>query len=541
MPNQISSRLNLRFLILSLAFLSTLVTLLNALNAVYLVQRQQLIDHALEDNRVYAAKLAAGTEHYFTATHNLLAYSANVLAQRVESLGLSGLVPAAPEESPLDEALTAEVRRMFLQGMRFNSVVIVDEQGQVLRAMPETLGLQGQVLKTAGPEEALREQRPLVSLPYISHAGNLVVMLSHPIRTSDGTYLGYIAGTLYLRERNILYNLLGEDFHEDSTYTYVVDRSRQLLFHPNGERVGQVVGENPVIDAVLRGESGAQRVINSQGVDMLAGFAPLQSAGWGIVAQRTTEETLQPITDLMLSVLRYILPLGLVVLVLIWWSARLITRPLRRLAQAAQETEAPRILAQLQAVRAWYLEAAQLKRVMGAAVDLATQQIDTANLAAQTDPLTGLVNRRGLTTRLDAWKAQRTPFSVVALDIDHFKRVNDTFGHDVGDLVLKRLAQLMRDCAREGDILCRSGGEEFLVLLENTAPETAVQIADRLRQCVERTDIPPVGHITISLGVAHHPKHAADIDGALKAADEALYQAKEAGRNRVVMSGESPE
>src|SRR5690606_38711188 len=101
--------------------------------------------------------------------------------------------------------------------------------------------------------------------------------------------------------------------------------------------------------------------------------------------------------------------------------------------------------------------------------------------------------------RLDAWKAQRTPFSVVALDIDHFKRVNDTFGHDVGDLVLKRLAQLMRDCAREGDVLCRSGGEEFLVLLENTAPETAVQIADRLRQCVGKTDIPQVGHITISL------------------------------------------
>src|SRR5690606_28035632 len=109
-----------------------------------------------------------------------------------------------------------------------------------------------------------------------------------------------------------------------------------------------------------------------------------------------------------------------------------------------------------------------------------------------------------------------------------------------GDLVLKRLAQLMRDCAREGDVLCRSGGEEFLVLLENTGPETAVQIADRLRQCVEKTDIPPVGHITISLGVAHYPEHAADLDGVLKAADEALYQAKKTGRNRVVMRGEQP-
>lgn len=114
-----------------------------------------------------------------------------------------------------------------------------------------------------------------------------------------------------------------------------------------------------------------------------------------------------------------------------------------------------------------------------------------------------------------------------------FKRVNDTHGHDVGDRVLQELARLMGESSRENDVLCRVGGEEFLMLLPNASVEVAAQVAERFRALVERTPIEPVGRITVSLGVAHWPQDGSGIDKVLKRADEMLYRAKQHGRNRV--------
>lgn len=122
---------------------------------------------------------------------------------------------------------------------------------------------------------------------------------------------------------------------------------------------------------------------------------------------------------------------------------------------------------------------------------------------------------------------------MLSLDIDYFKSVNDTWGHDVGDQVLQRLAKLMQSGSRVGDVLCRGGGEEFLILLPGIAPEVAEQIAERLRRQVAQMLIEPVGCITISLGVAHCGRQGDEVEEALKTADEMLYKAKRAGRNRV--------
>jgi diguanylate cyclase (GGDEF)-like protein len=134
-------------------------------------------------------------------------------------------------------------------------------------------------------------------------------------------------------------------------------------------------------------------------------------------------------------------------------------------------------------------------------------------------------------------QASATPFSVVALDIDHFKRVNDTYGHTIGDQVIQGVAQLMRDCSRPSDILCRNGGEEFLILLPGVAPTEAAIVAERLRGRIEGRDISQVGHITVSAGVAQWPAAGPDVAQAFHAADAALYAAKQQGRNRVVLHG----
>ncbi|MDH1255428.1 GGDEF domain-containing protein, partial [Comamonas thiooxydans] len=157
----------------------------------------------------------------------------------------------------------------------------------------------------------------------------------------------------------------------------------------------------------------------------------------------------------------------------------------------------------------------------------------------KTDPLTKLGNRRSLEAALQKLEASSQIFSVVSIDIDHFKKVNDTFGHDAGDIVLRDLAKQMKSVSRTDDLPCRVGGEEFLIVLPRTSETTAVQVAERLRKQVEAAVFEGVGHITISLGVASWPNSSSDIPTVIKYADEMLYKAKREGRNRVAVYSQS--
>jgi diguanylate cyclase (GGDEF)-like protein len=164
-----------------------------------------------------------------------------------------------------------------------------------------------------------------------------------------------------------------------------------------------------------------------------------------------------------------------------------------------------------------------------------------------TDELTGLYNRRFLHQVLEnkaATIAQISrPFSVVMIDVDHFKHYNDRNGHLAGDDVLHSVAQLLLTSVRSGDMVARYGGEEFCLVLENTTKLDAMSIAVKLRHAVAEYPFPdggrqPLGQFTISLGVATYPDDAATVLDTLRAADVALYRAKDAGRNREVSYSE---
>ena len=157
------------------------------------------------------------------------------------------------------------------------------------------------------------------------------------------------------------------------------------------------------------------------------------------------------------------------------------------------------------------------------------------------DPLTGLANRRQFETALareiDRVARVGEPSLLIVADIDHFKAINDHFGHDVGDAVIVALATLMQRDLRADAALCRSGGEEFLLLLPGVSLVQAQRIAERLRMTVANHEMEQAGCITISLGVAHWPGDASDLGAVLKQADKELYQAKHRGRNCVVVAG----
>ncbi len=240
----------------------------------------------------------------------------------------------------------------------------------------------------------------------------------------------------------------------------------------------------------------------------------------------------------------------LVLLLTAWYGARrLVLRPIRIMLEMTQRVRAGDLTART-GLKAGHEELCQL----GAALDEMAGQLQLRDVKlgkaledlreqAVTDSLTGLHNRRyfweALGREVLAARRKRTPFSVILLDIDHFKNVNDTWGHDAGDAVLKQIAAVIRASVRGSDIAVRHGGEEFAMLLPDTTTEVAWQRAEELRHALAALEIrygSGTIRITASFGVAEYIDHGDDGTELMNAADEAMYAAKNAGRNQVVVS-----
>lgn len=516
-------KFDLHRLILALAVLGVLATFGNSFYTIYQAQRQLLIASTLEANRVYAAKLAASADVMLKSAQGQLAYSAALLAPSLQ----------ARDERALDR----EVNRLRLQTNTFNSVVIVNNDATIVAVSPETLQIRGAKLTSQSALEAIRTRQPQITAPFVSLSGNYLISLSYPVFSADKRYLGYVAGTIYLQSTNILSSMLGQHYYQDGSYLYVVDRDKTLIYHPDPKRIGQKISGNLAVEDVLQGQQGALSVINSRGIKMLAGFAPVASAGWGVVAQRPRSSTLAGLDTQMSDALMQMIPVTLFILFIIWLSATFISRPLRQLANRARLMDQREAMSNISGIRAWYFEAAQLKQAILKGLGLLNTKIDKLHNDSHTDPMTGLLNRRGMQLILDGYQTQPSPFSVIALDIDHFKQINDHFGHDVGDEVIITLATLMQQDVRPDGALCRSGGEEFLLLLPQVSLQYAQAVAERLRLKVAEHEMAQAGRITISLGVAHCADPATrDLGAVLKGADKALYEAKHRGRNCVVVA-----
>jgi diguanylate cyclase (GGDEF)-like protein len=164
-----------------------------------------------------------------------------------------------------------------------------------------------------------------------------------------------------------------------------------------------------------------------------------------------------------------------------------------------------------------------------------------AEARAATDSLTGLPNRRAVQDALKRTIAQAgrtlSPMAVLLLDLDHFKAINDTFGHDRGDAVLSAVGDVLARALRTSDFVGRNGGEEFIALLPDTGVEGALEAAGKLRRAIERLTVPGIDRpVTASVGAAVYPHTAADAESLLRLADRALYAAKAKGRNRAELA-----
>lgn len=510
--------LRLRFLVVALVVFSIWTTLGASTFIAYRTEKEALTRLTLEMNQINSDKIAESVDGLFANLKQSLAATGDYFTRNRNMFPLSN-----------------QLELFRLNHTEFNSVVLVDENGMMLDSAPANNALKGQIITTEGAVQALREKRPLISEPYVSTLNRLIVVVSHPLIDEKGVYRGFIGGSIWLQEENLLSKLLSTSPNdENGSYMYVVSSSGNLLYHPDSSRNGENVVDNPAVKELMTGHSGKMRLLNSRGVEMLASYTALKETGWGVVAQTPTEFVVRDSKKLVLLIPLYTLPIMVLFIIAISLIIGKVADPLVKLARyAARLSYQAGAIEPVPRIHDWNFEANQLHRALTIAVRQVGSEFDSLSHDANTDPLTGLYNRRIIELYTRTWIGGRVPFSLLMMDLDHFKRINDTFGHDAGDEVLKFLARTVRALTEERHMCCRFGGEEFVVLMPETAPEQAAVYAEAIRTYMESTDSPVGQPVTLSIGMASYPEDAGDAEQLFRLADEALYRAKGAGRNRV--------
>lgn len=513
----LKKRFHLRTLMLLLSVGGILLTCGLLLSALIFFQKGDIEARLLNSNIAYARKLADTTDHYLSTAQQELIYSAGQINDFRDRARLQ-----------------AEAERLRLQSGFFNSVVVVTANAVVAAASPESLKLVGVHLNSEASKQAIRTHKAFISEPYTSASGNYVVFLSQPVIAKDGTYLGYLGGTIYLKKRSMLSELLGHHFYGEDTCVSIVTGEGRIIYNSDPAAIGTLADVTP--GSVARsGHAENGHFIDSQkGKRNLIGYASLQKANWKIFISGTSDNVSRILIDTVVNAFWFTLAILVMGSGMAFYFSGIISRPLEKLASYTHTTDSDKALLQLGKLKTGYQEAELLREAVSQRLMMMSRQFSLLSDAAMTDPLTGLYNRKGFSTRLQE-HALTANHAVIAIDIDHFKYINDRYGHEKGDTVLVSLGKLLRANTRQHDILCRFGGEEFILFLPHSSLQEASAVAERIRTVVAGTPFPDGITITLSAGVAHL-LDCGDTGELLRRADFAMYAAKKAGRDLVAVS-----
>ncbi|MBM7650157.1 diguanylate cyclase (GGDEF)-like protein [Bacillus ectoiniformans] len=471
----------------------------------------------LESNYNYANKLSL-------STRDLLNYMQANINAIAKSTGVHGL-----SQDDLDTWHSAN-------GHQFNSLFLLDDDGYIQLISPSkvqykngTLVSTGMKIQSDTIKKALTVKKPFISEPYQATSGQLIMLISAPVFDKSGTYQGLIGGTIHIESDNVIRNTLNNHEYEDGSYVYVVDKNGRIIYHPDPARINDIVESNKAINLLKKGKSGYSQLENSEGKEFFAGYKYEETLGWGIVSQTAVSVINEPLLNLLKKMIWQSLPLLLITLMCAGLLVRNITKPLNTLAKYSEDAmssqkpsfDQPRILKP-----SYIYEVNQLS----SQVD---NHIKMLNTEIQIDGLTELANRKSFDFVIKKWMDEKTRFSLILLDIDNFKQINDQYGHLTGDDVLKFLSSVMSKKASSDDLCFRYGGEEFGLLLQSQEADNAIELAEQLRQEVAARISPTGKPITISIGVATYQETDLEPYSIVERADAALYQSKRDGKNKV--------
>ncbi|MBE4906728.1 GGDEF domain-containing protein [Bacillus luteolus] len=513
-------KFKLTTLLTSLVSASVILTIIILLGASYQSEKRSLTNTYLSLNGSKSEKISRSVDSLFKSMRLSLVETTNYLAKNSE---LS------------DEDIQEQLELLRNNSRYFNSLSWIDETGLIRNIAPLSVGLKGEKV-TGITRDVLDLKVPTLTKPYIAPSGRLIVLMSEPLFDSNGNYRGIIGGSIYLQERNVLNEILGNDIiGEDGSYYYVVGPGGKLLFHPYTNRIGEDVIANPMVRKVIQGQSGVQRVTNTQGISMLAAYNHIPETGWGVIQQTPVSYINELLKKHTKQLMLYALSPFLFLLFLSVLLARKLAKPFHYLADLVNQLASGEQVLTLEKNSHWNREADLLTKSVLIAIDSVQKNNTKLTEEAMTDPLTELPNIRKFQEVLERFKNEEKSFSLVLIDIDHFKAVNDNFGHKAGDEVLKYMAKMVSSLIRDSDVFFRYGGEEFVLLLPDINSSEAYEIAERIRIKVSKRNTPIGEPITISLGIADYPQATRSLNDLFRFADKALYKSKNEGRNRTTI------
>jgi diguanylate cyclase (GGDEF)-like protein len=385
-----------------------------------------------------------------------------------------------------------------------------------------------------------------------------VMVITQPIRTASERLLGVLTAKINFRTiSKTLQNYAQGEIGE----LYLITAAGTLLV--SSRPISATFLETKLLGSTTRklflGEGDPQRYSGYHDEPVVGALKRMSELDWGVVAEKERAKAYAQIVRLRNVTLMLVVGLLLFIGLGAYLLGLTLVRPLDRLTRGASKVAAGDLevdLPVLSGSEVGYLT--EVFNDMVARLRQGREQLAVINETLRkknkelhelsiTDSLTGLYNRKHLMETLEnevaRSKRHKHDFSVLVIDIDHFKDYNDTYGHLAGDEVLSRLATVFKESVRSCDYVARYGGEEFILVLPEIGPEDGVKAAERIRKKVAKESFAGDGkpiQITVSVGVASYPKDGDDSQSIIRHADTALYKSKESGRNRVVLAGETP-
>ncbi|MEB1809619.1 MAG: sensor domain-containing diguanylate cyclase [Bacillaceae bacterium] len=520
MKTLFNRKLKLTTLLISLITTSVLLTTVILLFASYQSEKRSLIDTHLSLNYSKSEKISRSVDSLFKS-------------MKISLQEISYFLSNNPQMT--DEEIQEHLELLKKSSRYFNSLAWIDETGVIQNIAPISVGLKGEAV-TGVTKEVVDAKVPMLTPPYIAPSGRMLVLLSEPFFDSEGNYKGIIGGTVYLQEPNVLNEILGNDIIESNgSYYYVVGPKGKILFHPDMNRIGDEVRENKVVSKLLQGESGKEYVVNTKGVSMYAAYNYIPEISWGVVQQTPVSSVNELLKNHIQNLILTILVPFILILVISLTFARRLAKPFIELADLVNQLGTERGVRVTVPKSHWNREADLLTQSVKIAIEAVQQNNQKLVEEAMTDTLTELPNRRKFNEVMTRLVNDGQLFSLVILDIDHFKSINDKHGHLQGDEVLKDLTKTVQSLIRKQDQFFRFGGEEFILLLPDTTSKEAFIVAEKIRTRLENTTTPVGTPITVSLGISEFPLHTNSLDELFLFADKALYQSKTSGRNRTTI------
>lgn len=383
--------------------------------------------------------------------------------------------------------------------------------------------------------KSFESSRRLVGEPYWDEtAKQVVINLGVPVQRGNAG----VSGALVARAN---FASLGQALRSFDTrvvgHVYLATEQGMLIADSSGgSDGGQTKNLAPEIANRLLAAAGhLVEHRDDKGVEAVGSAQRLTQAPWFAAADMSAADAYRQairLRNLAVAVIGIVL---VVIAAVAYWLASLVARPLGRLTGAAAKVAAGDLSVGLPAGGRG--EVGYLTQVFNTMIESLRHNREELERLSRTDSLTGLGNRRHLLSLLpqEIERSRRStqPFSILMLDVDHFKKYNDDYGHQAGDNVLVRVGTVLRNAIRPYDCAARYGGEEFLVVLSGVALDDARECGERIRKRVRAEQIDG-GPMTVSIGVAEYPAHGDTEDAIIGQADAALFRAKRAGRDRVV-------